>query len=207
MSTLYIIRHAESEANKKRILASRLPYPLTKAGKSDADLIASELKEITTIQRIITSPLIRAVETADSFKEIFSIKPEIDDRISEQELGSYSGMNYDEVKIQPGYEINPLKRWNWVPDGGGESYAMIAERITAFFSSLERNQLDNNILIVTHAVSFRLIKAILENTLPDYPHGFPNNGEIWKVKFKGLGQFHQIESIFLGNSKTFVHNP
>ncbi|MDA3809878.1 MAG: phosphoglycerate mutase family protein, partial [Spirochaetaceae bacterium] len=51
MSSLYFIRHGDSEANKKRILASRLPFPLTKEGKSDADLIASQLKEIVKIDR------------------------------------------------------------------------------------------------------------------------------------------------------------
>ena len=67
MSTLYLIRHAESEANKQRIMASRLPFPLTKDGKKDADLIATELKNSVNIDKIITSPLLRAVETAESF--------------------------------------------------------------------------------------------------------------------------------------------
>ncbi|MCP4163952.1 MAG: histidine phosphatase family protein [Deltaproteobacteria bacterium] len=207
MSTLFLIRHAESEANKKRILASRLPFPLTSAGKADADLIASELKELTQIGRIITSPLVRAKETADSFKKQYSIEPEIDDRISEQELGIFSGMTYDEVMTHSKYESDSQNRWNWIPEGGGESYSIIADRVTEFFSSLEKNPADENILIVTHAVTFRLIKAILENTLPEYPTSFPNNGEIWKVRFKRLGHKHEIESIFLGNSKDFAHNP
>jgi len=84
---------------------------------------------------------------------------------------------------------------------------MIADRIISFFNSLEEKNSDENILIVTHAVSFRLIRAVLENTLPEYPKAFPNNGEIWKVDFTAVGDFHEIESIFLGNSKNFTHNP
>ena len=207
MSTLYLIRHAESEANKARILASRLPYPLTKAGKSDAGLIAKELSNIVSINRIISSPLVRAMETARAFGTACNLEIEKDDRITEQDLGIFKGMTYDEVKNYESYESDPLKRWNWVPEGKGESYSMISERILSFFKDLESPNSNENILIVTHAVSFRLIKAVLKNTLPKYPKEFPNNGEIWKVDFDKVGNEHNIDSLFLGNSKDFVHNP
>jgi broad specificity phosphatase PhoE len=207
MSTLYLIRHAESEANSTRILASRLPFPLTEAGKADADLIAGELKKKVQINRIISSPLIRAKQTAESFESVYNLKIEENERIIEQDLGIYKGLSYDQVKEMKAYEADPLKRWNWIPEGGGESYAMIADRIISFFRDLEENNANENILIVTHAVSFRLIRAVLENTLPEYPKSFPNNGEIWKVNFTAVGDFHKIESIFLGNSRSFIHNP
>ncbi len=206
MKTLYMIRHAESKANKSRIMASRRAFPLTAEGKADADLIASELKERIRIDRIITSPLIRARQTAESFAGIYDLPLEEDERISEQELGKFSGMTYDEVKEHDDYETATKKRWSWVPRGG-ESYAMIADRVRSFFSDLEKDSRDENLLIVTHAVTFRLIRGLLENTLPEYPSKFPNNGEIWKVDFNGLGKAYKIESIMLGNSADFVHNP
>ncbi len=206
MAKLYIIRHAESEANRSRIMASRMSFPLTEAGKSDSELIASELKELVSIDKIISSPLLRAKQTADAFCSVFNLEVDIDDRILEQELGKFSGMTYDEVKTYPGYETESLKRWDWKPEGGGESYSDIADRITNFFKDLDIND-NSNILIVTHAVTFRLIRAVLENTLPTYPEKFPNNGEIWEIDFKGLGEVHTIKSIYLGNSRNFIHNP
>ena len=68
MKTLYFIRHAESEANLGRILASQLPYSLTDAGRVDAHQIARELTEQASLDRIISSPLVRAVETAQFFE-------------------------------------------------------------------------------------------------------------------------------------------
>lgn len=206
MSQLFLIRHAQSEANKSRIMASRLAFPLTSAGKADADLIASQLSEIVQINRIISSPLVRARQTADSFANLYNLQIEEDERISEQELGKYSGMTYDQVKKEDQYETVTSRRWDWVPEEGGESYRMIARRVKSFFDSLSIDK-SEKILIVTHAVTFRLIKAVLENTLPEYPESFPNNGEIWKVDFKGSGQEHSIESLLLGNSRDFKHNP
>ncbi|MBF9014968.1 histidine phosphatase family protein [Oceanispirochaeta sp. M2] len=206
MSELYLIRHAQSKANSQRIMASRQAFPLTDAGKADADLIASQLYETIQIDRIISSPLNRAMQTAASFADLYNLEIEVDERISEQELGKYSGMTYDQVKKEEQYETVTSRRWDWVPEGGGESYRMIADRVRSFFDSFSMDAPDK-ILIVTHAVTFRLIRAVLENTLPEYPESFPNNGEIWKVDFKGIGQHHSIESLLLGNSRDFAHNP
>ncbi|WP_020612884.1 histidine phosphatase family protein [Sediminispirochaeta bajacaliforniensis] len=203
---LYFIRHAESVANKKRILASRLPYHLTAEGKHDADLIASELKRETSLDRIISSPLVRAVETAESFGKAFSLPIETDDRLSEYDLGIFSGKGYDEVKTIESYESDPLNRWDWCPEGG-ESYAMIAARVKDFLHSVEELPANQKVLIVTHAVALRLIHAVLKHTLPHYPATFPNNGEIWKVDFTKTGKVHEIESLLLGNSRDFVHQP
>ena len=209
MKTLYFIRHAQSEANKQRILGSRKPYPLTAEGKRDSMRIAEELKAVCNIDFILSSPLERAVQTAESFAETYDLDIKLDERITEQELGIFSGMGYDEVKSHPNYENDTQNRWNWLPEGG-ESYSMIADRITEFLTDIAGNKITGgaeNILIVTHAVSLRIITAALRNTLPDYPAEFPNNGQILKVNYSGLGREYEIESIFLGNSRDFNHNP
>ena len=77
---------------------------------------------------------------------------------------------------------------------------MIANRLEPFSQSLESLE-GGSILFVTHAVTLRLVKATLEQTLPDYPRDIAKNGEIWKVRFAGLGNIHKVESIFLGGSK------
>jgi broad specificity phosphatase PhoE len=214
MKELYFIRHAESEANSMRILASRLPFRLTDAGREDSKRIAGELKElIPRLDRIISSPLLRARETAEAFMEVFQIPLDTDERLSEQNLGPFSGMSYDEVKNDRGYEMETLARWNWIPggDGGdGESYAMVARRVEEFLESVHSSEVPGEtqrILVVTHAVVFRLLRAVLEKTLPAYPKEFPNNGEIWKVLYRGPGFRYTIESIRLGHSERFVHNP
>ena len=203
MKTIYFIRHAQSEANFKGILASRQDYPLTEKGRQEAVIIASEFKNIAQLDRIFCSPLIRAQQTAQPIAEAFGLDVETDERITEQDLGVFAGMTYAELNQHPDYVHERSKRWEWVPEGGGESYEMIANRLKTFFQSLESLEVDG-IMSVTHAVTLRIIKAILEQTLPDYPHDIARNGEIWKVRFRGLGNIHEVESIFLGGSKTAI---
>lgn len=207
MITLYVIRHAESEANAKRLLASRLPFPLTAAGRAEAETIAVQFAGIAALDRIVSSPLVRAVETAEPFGRVFGLPVETDERLAEQDLGAFSGLGYDEVKTMNDYERDATARWDWTPRGGGESYRMIADRVRDFLGALEDRPDGERLLLVTHAVALRLMRALLEDTLPAYPKDFPNNGEIWKLRYAGLGKRHEIESIFLGDSKKYVHNP
>lgn len=201
MKTIYFIRHAQSEANLKDILASRQDYPLTDKGRADAEAIAAEFKAIAELDRIVCSPLLRAQQTAEPIARAFGLDVETDERIIEQELGIFSGMTYAELEDRPDYMHERSKRWNWVPDGGGESYEMIAQRLEPFFQSLEKME-GYRILFVTHAVTMRLIKAHLELILPEYPREIAKNGEIWKINFRGFGNTHEVESIFLGGSES-----
>jgi broad specificity phosphatase PhoE len=200
MKTIFFIRHAQSEANEKDILASRMDFPLTEKGKQDASAIAAEFKGIAQLDRVVCSPLLRAQQTADPIARAFGLEVETDDRLTEQDLGHFAGLTYTELDDRQDYMHDRTRRWKWVPKGGGESYEMIAQRIEPFFQSLHELGGDN-ILFVTHAVTMRMIKAILEQTLPEYPHVIAKNGEIWKTQFTKLGDTHVVESIFLGGSK------
>ncbi|QBG47308.1 histidine phosphatase family protein [Verrucomicrobia bacterium S94] len=201
--TVYFIRHAQSEANLKDILASRQDFPLTEKGRADAETIAAEFREIAELDRVVSSSLLRAQQTAEPIAKAFGVEVETDERLIEQELGVFSGMTYAELEDRPDYMHERSKRWNWVPEGGGESYEMIAERLEPFFQSLDPMK-SECVLFVTHAVTMRLIKAHLEQTLPEYPREIARNGEIWKTEFVGFGKKHQVESIFLGGSKAAV---
>ena len=90
MKTIYFIRHAQSEANLKDILASRQDFPLTAKGRQEAVAIASEFKDIAQLDRIICSPLIRAQQTAQPIAETFGLDVQTDERITEQDLGVHT---------------------------------------------------------------------------------------------------------------------
>ncbi len=207
MPMLFFMRHAESVANRKRILASQTDVSLTPEGMQGAYDIARDFLKDFTLDSIIVSPQLRACQTASPFEQMSGKKAEIDKALAEQHLGRFTGMSYDDVKMDPAYEKDVKNRWNWIPEGGGESYKMLASRIIPFFNRFDRADKRSNIFIVTHAVTLRIIKALLEDTLPVYPEKIANNGEIWQVEYRALGSKHIIKSLFYGNSASMVHNP
>ena len=202
MTTLYLIRHAESVANADNLLAGRIDYPLSPTGKLDAAAIASEFAAKFAIDLIWCSPLLRAQQTAAPFLVAGNAPLRIDERIQEQHMGRFSGKSYAEVEGDPGYCHDRTARWDWVPEGGGESYRMIAERVESFLVDLraqcEREKL-KNVLIVTHAVTLRLFRACLEATLPAYPERIAGNGEVWSAGLTPAGTPSPIKVIELSH--------
>lgn len=195
---LYIVRHAESAANAQDVLASRLDFPLSPKGRGDARLVAERFRlRGWAYDAIVSSPLLRAQQTARPFAEMAGVPVETHPDLIEQHLGAYSGMNYRQAESDPQYEKDRARRWQWVPRGGGESYSMIASRIHRFFDWVDTRPSSQTLMVFTHAVAMRLIRGVLEHTLPSYPGHLAVNMEVWKVDYKGMGQPHVIESILL----------
>ena len=202
MTTLYLLRHAESEANARHLLAGQKDYALTNTGKADAQSLALDFAARFAIDAIWCSPLLRAQQTAAPFLTACNVPIKIDKRLLEQDMGRFSGMSYAEAEGDPGYRADRSARWDWQPDGGGESYRQIAVRVAAWLEDI-RNQYASHeharLLVVTHAVTLRLFRACLENTLPRYPEKIAGNGELWIAPLPAPGQASVIESVPLGN--------
>ncbi|MEO8411503.1 MAG: histidine phosphatase family protein [Propionivibrio sp.] len=198
MTTVFLIRHAESVANARNLLAGRQDYALTDTGKRDAAALATEFAATNRIDRIWCSPLLRAQQTAAPFLLACDAPLCLDERLLEQHLGRFSGLSYADVENDPGYCTDRSARWDWVPDGGGESYRMIAARVGSFLADLrERCARDKlqRVLLVTHAVTLRLFRACLEGTLPRYPREIAANGEVWGAQLVADGVPTRIETL------------
>lgn len=185
MMTYYFLRHAESVANVAHSLAGQLDFPLSSAGKDDAQAQAEAFHILHPIQALWCSPLLRAQQTAAPFLVRCDVPLRLDVRLMEQHMGRFSGMNYAEAEADPGYCQDRTARWDWIPEGGGESYRQMADRVGSFLVDLENTAIQAGwkaVLIVTHAVTLRLIRAVLEGTLPRYPETIAGNGELWVVQ-------------------------
>ncbi len=204
---LYFVRHAQSEANTFDILAGQMDYPLSKQGFADADFVARSFLANHAIDTIISSPLLRARQTASAFDRSGDLPLEIDSALIEQDMGVFAGKTYAEVESDPQYEMDKARRWEWTPPHG-ESYRMIAERLVPFFVRLDarrqralRDHTEPRLLIVTHAVTLRLITAILQNSLPVYPTKLLRNSEILQTDYQGLGVKHELIGHYYGQEQ------
>ena len=71
---IYLVRHGETKLNREGVLQGRSDYPLNEAGKRQAEETAAKLREMGVVfTKVYSSPLIRAVETAEFRDKILSI--------------------------------------------------------------------------------------------------------------------------------------
>lgn len=202
---IYVVRHAESVANVEHRLASRTDVPLSENGERQAEALAAALRGRIALSAVVSSPLTRAYHTAAAIAEVFGLEVTIREELTEQHLGRFSGMSYREVEQEPGYCHDRTARWDWIPEGGGESYQMIARRLEPFFQWLEARESEGPLIVVTHAVTMRLIRGHLEQTLPAYPETIAGNGEVWHVQYSRLGDQHTVETLALRETRVTRH--
>lgn len=134
MRTLYFVRHGQSEANAAGITAGcRIDVPLTEQGKLEAQLAAEQLAG-TPIDTIISSPMVRAHQTARIIANNIGYGGPIhtDKLLVERDFGDLSGtlretVFYEEEMAKvPGFEkvdalFNRMHRaYKWLQQQPGE---------------------------------------------------------------------------------------
>jgi broad specificity phosphatase PhoE len=165
MSTLYLVRHGQSEWNRRGRIQGRSESPLTALGRAQAHAIGDHLLHLLGAMDydIVSSPLGRALETAQIIARRLGRHEDgivADHRINDFNLGILSGMpGWDAVGVQhPELArlrlTDPLRFW---PDGG-ESGAHVVQRVQAFLA--ERDALGRSTLVVCHGVINKFIRAV-----------------------------------------------
>lgn len=93
---LYIVRHGETLWNREKRLQGREDIELSKKGREVARLTGEALMN-TRIDKIFSSPLKRAYETACLIRNGRDIEIETDDRLRELSFGHFEGQNFSEL--------------------------------------------------------------------------------------------------------------
>ena len=153
---IYIIRHGQTEMNNRKVLQGRSDYPLNEAGIAQAQKAADDLKHIT-FAKIYTSPLRRAIQTAEIIAP--SAHVEIDDRLIEMDYGPYEGTDLNHLPPEIMTFFSDFAH-NPAPDGM-EQLSSVVKRAGAFLEEIKN--LEGDILISTHAIA---MKGILEYLTP-----------------------------------------
>jgi len=149
---LVLLRHGRTAANAARKLQGHLDLPLDDVGMAQVTEVATWLEKP---DRIISSPLVRARQTA----EAFGVPYEVDDRWIELDYGSLDGMPTADV----GRDV--WERWRVDPTfraGGGESFEAMAARVLPAAEELLADARDNMIVVTTHVTP---IKAVVSWSL------------------------------------------
>jgi len=148
---IIFLRHAQAENNAKRILAGRTEgIHLTKTGIEQAERIAKYLKPLD-ISAIYSSPIERASHTAEIVAKNNSLDHNLDDRLTEIEMGKFTRMNYDDMFAKYGniflkfYENDPV-----IAEHEVETFPQVQSRILNMVNHLVEKHKNENVILVTH---------------------------------------------------------
>lgn len=169
---IFLVRHGETNWNKKRRIQGRSDISLNDYGIYLAKETAKGLSGVT-FERCYTSPLKRAVETAKillSGKETPIIP---DKRIIEMSFGEYEGLSVigEEHKAPDAFKAFIKAPQMYEAPINGESFEEVKKRTESFLKELVENKKleDKNILVTTHGAALAsMLNSIKEEPLSRY---------------------------------------
>ena len=173
-SMLVLVRHGQSEWNKKNLFTGWKDPNLTKQGINEASEAGKQLNSLgINFDVMFTSDLIRAQETGRIIlkemnqKSITIVKSQ---KLNERNYGDLAGLNKDDAREKWGEDqVHIWRRSFDVPPPGGESLKNTAERVLPYFRSeiLPKIEEGSNVLIAAHGNSLRALVMELEKISPD----------------------------------------
>ena len=173
-STLVLVRHGQSEWNKKNLFTGWHDSDLTPQGEGEAIDGGKRLKsENIKFDIAYTSLLIRAQRTLGLILKQLGqedLKTIADQALNERDYGDLVGLNKDDARKKWGDEqVHIWRRSYDVPPPGGESLKMTAERVLPYFENTIMPDLKagKNVIIAAHGNSLRALIMKLDHMSPE----------------------------------------
>ena len=166
MTELYLVRHGETDWNRRRLIQGRTDIPLNDTGRQQARL-TGELLARRPIGVVYASPLSRALETARIIAgEIGVAEPTPDEGLVERNYGEAEGMGFVQVE----------RRFpNGTPVPGRESREEVAARVVPALLRIAAAHEGESIVVVSHGGAIRAALSVAE---PDNAFGVITNGSV-----------------------------
>jgi broad specificity phosphatase PhoE len=135
---LFLVRHGQVASNRDlRYIGSR-DEALTDLGRRQAEALGELLAKLP-VQAVLSSPLLRARDTAAAISMATGRPVSVDDRLREQSFGTWEGLSRDEVKSRSTGDAELLATWERdaeVAPPGGESLHSVQRRVLALVEEL-----------------------------------------------------------------------
>ena len=91
---IYLVRHGETELNRKKCYYGHMDTVLTEHGIEQARLLGDCFRDFS-FDMVISSPLKRAVHTAEYILGAKKQQIIYDERLCEQDFGIFEGFTYE----------------------------------------------------------------------------------------------------------------
>lgn len=148
---LILACHGQSvQREKGRLMGWWADVPLSPTGRRQALLLGGRLQHDFDIQALYTSPLRRALETADLIGDCIKITPVVEPALRELDSGDLSGLSYDEARARfPDLIVHgKVSSDGHLP--GGESYTDLHRRVEWAINRMVKRSPDQQVVIITH---------------------------------------------------------
>lgn len=194
---LVLVRHGESEWNKKNLFTGKTDVHLTPRGFKMSHQMGALIQDLH-IQRVFTSMQMRAIETEVCMMTssgMYCPETVYSHALNERDYGDFTGISKNHEIEELGFEEAQRLRRAWdYPIPNGETLKMVYERAVPFFLQeiLPTLNSGRDVLIVSHGNTIRALIKYIEKI---------SDTDIEKVEMP----FHEIFVYDLDESGYMTH--
>ncbi|MBA2472736.1 MAG: bifunctional RNase H/acid phosphatase [Pseudonocardiales bacterium] len=163
---LLMLRHGQTEHSAQRRYSGRGDLPLTELGESQAAAAAARLAGTDGVAAVVSSPLLRARQTAQPVADALGVPMTIHDGLIETDFGAWEELTFAEASAR-----DPELHARWLTDTsvappGGESMDAVHRRVRRVRDQLIAEHGAGTLIVVSHVTP---IKALLRMALDAGP--------------------------------------
>jgi broad specificity phosphatase PhoE len=159
----YFIRHGETDYNRQRRLQGNLDISLNDTGRKQAIQAVDDILNLG-IDCIISSPQIRALETAEIISEkIGNVPIEIDENLRERSFGILEGMSFDEILAKHPKFMDIIVNPEGIVVPDSESIKDVENRVVTFIDQIKGHVEEKKILVVSHGGTGRVFHKVVND--------------------------------------------
>ncbi len=185
MAELWLIRHGETAGNQEGRFQGSMDIELNENGRQQAARLAEQLKNIP-FRAIFSSPMKRALETAEMISAACHVPVQIEPRLAEISMGAWADMSFEETRLKyPGQ----LEAWRADPvdfrPPGGESTRDISIRVREAARDITRMYPEGKVLLVSHGLTLAALICMARNIpLSEVFDHVPGNAELVVIEWQ-----------------------
>ena len=150
----YFVRHGQTVWNVENKICGATDIELTELGHQQAIDTGKKILDIgIAADEILSSPLVRAADTARHISEITGIPMRIEQRLIEQNFGRYKST------ARNGVEFHEAKKHCANRYEGGESMLHLAQRIYNLLDDIKEESDKKTYILVAHNGIARIVES------------------------------------------------
>ena len=174
MTTVILIRHGQSEANLDGVFAGQINPALTEKGLKQAELTAKYIADNYNIDKIYSSDLKRAYQTAQALSKIIDKDITASENLREIYAGKWEGVDFLKLK-----ELYKEDFSIWLSDlgravcTGGEAVKEMGNRVVSELTSIAQKNDGKTVAVALHATPIRATQCFVETGSFDEMQNIP----------------------------------
>ena len=172
---IYLARHGQTPLNESGVLRGLADPPLDETGRRQAERLGAALGSRGPVA-VISSPLLRAQQTAQPVAERASLEVIVDQCLLDRDYGPWTGVSEELV----------TDRWGSVDHAPGvEPRSAVRDRAVRGLTGIARRHLGGTVVVVSHDAVNREVLAAFDAGLGD-PEEIPqDNGRFNTLQWRG----------------------